>query len=345
MEVHALDNYYLAITLLITIGYQLFFFAIAFSLKFDKLTDFAGGTNFVVLAIITLAFSGHHNARQIVASLFIMVWGLRLSGFLLFRILKTGKDDRFDDKRDHFFKFLGFWVFQMFWVWTVSLPVTVLNSPNVTQYPQPAFGTGRDIAGVVLFAIGFIMEAFSDIQKYIFKSKKSDKSAICDKGFFAWTRHPNYFGEIIIQFAIYMICVSPAANGYVKGQAYKALYATIVGPFFLTILLMFVSGLTLQERPGATKRYEKNNHWEEYSRYLNRTSILIPFPPQLYEKMPTILKRTIFLEFPIYVFDPAKHSDVGKGQQGAEEGNGNDQNSQDNRQSGDPLVNGQHTGN
>jgi steroid 5-alpha reductase family enzyme len=218
MEVHVLDNYYLAITLLITIGYQLFFFAIAFSLKFDKLTgtfspgdlecqnlclqstDFAGGTNFVVLAIITLAFSGHHNARQIVTSLFIMVWGLRLSAFLLFRILKTGKDDRFDDKRDKFFPFLGFWVFQMLWVWTVSLPVTVLNSPNVTQYPQPAFGTGRDIAGVILFAIGFTMESVSDVQKYLFRSRQSDKSAICDKGFFAWTRHPNYFGEIIIQF-------------------------------------------------------------------------------------------------------------------------------------------------
>jgi steroid 5-alpha reductase family enzyme len=315
----------------------------------------------MVLAVITLAFSGHHNARQIVASLFIMVWGLRLSGFLLFRILKTGKDDRFDDKHDKFFPFLGFWVFQMFWVWAVSLPVTVLNSPNVTQYPQPAFGTGRDIAGVVLHAIGFIMESVSDVQKHLFKSKKSDKTAICDKGFFAWTRHPNYFGEIIIQFgkfalikidiprliniAIYMICVSPAANGYVRGQAYKALYATILGPFFLTILLMFVSGLTLQERPGAKKRYEKDNHWEEYSRYLNRTSILIPFPPQLYEKMPTILKRTIFLEFPIYVFDPAKHSDVGKEQHGAEEGNNNGQNSQENRQSGDQLVNGQHTGN
>jgi len=132
-----------------------------------------------------------------------MIWGLRLSGFLLFRILKTGKDDRFDDKRDKFFPFLGFWVFQMLWVWTVSLPVTVLNSPNVTQYPQPDFGTGRDIGGVVLYGIGIIMESVSDIQKYRFKSNTSDKSAICDKGFFAWTRHPNYFGEIIIQFGTY----------------------------------------------------------------------------------------------------------------------------------------------
>ena len=154
----------------------------------------------MVLAIITLAFSGHHNARQIVDSLFIMVWGARLSGFLLFRIIKTGKDDRFDDKRDKFFPFLGFWVFQMLWVWTVSLPVTILNSPNVTRYYQPGFGTGRDIAGVILFAIGFLMESVSDIQKYQFRSKPENKGKVCDVGLFVWTRHPNYFGEIIIQF-------------------------------------------------------------------------------------------------------------------------------------------------
>jgi hypothetical protein len=131
-----------------------------------------------------------------------------------------------------------------------------------------------------------------------------------------------------------MICVSPAADGVVGGGAYKALYASMLGAFLLTILLLFVSGLNLQERPGAKKRYEKDNHWEEYSRYLNRTSILIPFPPQLYETMPTILKRTIFLEFPIYVFDPAKHSSGAKGQGGAEEGTI----AQNNRQSGDQLV-------
>ncbi|KAK6222770.1 hypothetical protein LQW54_000579 [Pestalotiopsis sp. IQ-011] len=334
--VHVLDDYYLAITLLITIGYQLAFFAVAFTFKFDKLTDFAGGTNFVVLAIITLAFSGHHHARQVVASLFIMVWGLRLSGFLLFRILKTGKDDRFDDKRDKFFPFLGFWVFQMIWVWTVSLPVTVLNSPNVQQYPQAAFGTGRDIAGIIIFAIGFIMESVSDVQKFVFRSR-NDKSAICDKGFFAWSRHPNYFGEIIIQFAIYMIAVSSAADGFVRGQAYKALYATILGPFFLTILLMFVSGLPLSERPGAKKRYENGSNWEGYQRYLKRTSILVPLPPQLYERLPVIIKRTVLLEFPMYVFDPAKHSDGAQGHRSAEEGNGQN-GSNGARQSGERLT-------
>jgi hypothetical protein len=140
-----------------------------------------------------------------------------------------------------------------------------------------------------------------------------------------------------------MIAVSPAANGYVHGQAYRALYATILGPFFLTILLMFVSGLTLQERPGAKKRYEAGNNWAGYQRYLNRTSILIPFPPQLYVRMPVFLKRTLFLEFPMYVFDPAKHADSGSGQRGAEEGVGNGRQDETGRESADHLTHGQHT--
>jgi len=116
-----------------------------------------------------MGITSNLHARNIIASLFVMTWGIRLSGFLLFRILKTRKDDRFDDKRDHFFKFLGFWVFQMVWVWTVSLPVTILNSPNVSYGPEGGgssyFNAPTDIIGVVLFAIGFAIEAVADIQK------------------------------------------------------------------------------------------------------------------------------------------------------------------------------------
>ncbi|KAL7945122.1 hypothetical protein V8C42DRAFT_324628 [Trichoderma barbatum] len=307
--IHVLDDYYLAITALITVGYQLFFFAIAFTCSFDRLTDFAGGSNFIILAITTLSISHHHQARQLVATLFLIVWAIRLTSFLLFRILKTGKDDRFDEMRQRFLPFLGFWIFQMLWVWIVSLPVTVLNSPAVIRYPQHQFGTGRDIAGVIMYSVGLGIETVSDAQKYRFRSSHDGK-AVCDGGLFAVSRHPNYFGEILVQFAVYMIAVSPAADGFVRGQAYKALYATILGPFFLTFLLLFVSGVPLSERPKAKARYESDNNWQGYKRWLDRTSILIPFPPQLYGKMPTILKRTIFLEFPMYVFDPKKHSDM-----------------------------------
>lgn len=114
--VHVLDDYYLAISFLITLGYQAIFFGISVGFKTDQLNDVAGGTNFVLLAIITVSMYGGRNARQIVDSIFIMLWGARLAGFLLFRIIKTGKDDRFDDKRGKVLPMLGFYAFQTLWV-------------------------------------------------------------------------------------------------------------------------------------------------------------------------------------------------------------------------------------
>lgn len=197
---HVLDSYYLAITALVTVAYQLLFFTAAFALQTDKLTDVAGGTNFALLAVLTLSLRHAATARPVVASLLLIVWALRLAGFLLFRILRTGRDDRFDDKRHRFLPLLGFWTAQMLWVWTVSLPVTVLNSPAVAAYPQADFGTGRDVAGLVMYAVGFFFEAVSDVQRYRFRKTRADDGAVCDGGFFAFSRHPNYFGEIIIHF-------------------------------------------------------------------------------------------------------------------------------------------------
>jgi steroid 5-alpha reductase family enzyme len=169
--------------------------------------DFAGGTNFAVLAITTLALSADPSPRQILISILLTVWALRLSGFLLFRILKTGQDDRFNDMRGRFFPFLGFWVYQMLWVWAVSLPVTLLNSPAVRTprgngggAADVGFGTARDIAGLVLWGVGFVMESVSDVVKFRFRSKNKDSGLVCDKAFWKYTRHPNYFGDIIIHF-------------------------------------------------------------------------------------------------------------------------------------------------
>jgi len=94
---------------------------------------------------------------------------------------------------------------------------------------------------------------------------------------------------------------------------HPAQYSAILGPVFLTVLLMFVSGLVLQELSGAKKRYERGYGWEQYKRWTERRSILVPFLPQLYAPLPTFLKRTLFLDFPIYVFDPARHADQRKG--------------------------------
>lgn len=165
---------------------------------------------------------------------------------------------------------------------------------------------------MILWAFGIGLESISDIQKYRFRSDPANKGRVCTVGLFNWSRHPNYFGEILTQFGIYAVAVGPAATGYVPhgSGASNALIASVVGALFLTVLLMFVSGLPLQERPGAKKRYEKGGEqWTEFKAYTERTSILIPLPPPLYRPLPTFLKRSLLLEFPMYVFDPQKHAD------------------------------------
>lgn len=166
-----------------------------------------------------------------------------------------------------------------------------------------------------MFAVGFLVEAVADVQKYRFRCDPKNKGATCDVGLFAWSRHPNYFGEIAVQFAIFTLAISPSAYGYIPSGSgpYAAQYASIVGAVFLTLLLLFVSGLTLQERPGAKKKYDKDGPdgegWTRHKAWLDSTSILIPLPPGLWIRLPTVVKRTVGFEWPIYVFDPEKHVD------------------------------------
>ncbi|KAK4702709.1 hypothetical protein P7C70_g3520, partial [Phenoliferia sp. Uapishka_3] len=339
MIVHVLDNYYLAITFLISLGLQGALFIISFSLQTDKLTDLGehfyafwktvgqsdvwltlgGSANFFLLAIVTLTAGNTFYTRNIVASVLVLVWSARLGGFLFFRVLKTGKDGRFDEMRSKFFSFMGFWAFQLFWVWTVSLPLTILNSPNVSDPSlgggNPAFGSSRDIVGIIMWAIGFASEAISDQQKYMYKSSKPPKGAINDRGVWHFTRHPNFFGEIFLWWGMYILCLEPAVAHAIGSGARKAQYASIVGPIFITLLLFFVSGLPLAEKPTAKKYYLMSHgqnplpgdKWADYKAYLSRTSILFPIPPPLYRHLPGIMKRTVLLDFPMFKFD--EHAD------------------------------------
>lgn len=305
-HISVLDPYYLAITFIITVGYQLSFFAIAWTCKFDKVTDFAGGTNFFWLALITLLLGGVNRSldeRNIVASVLVMIWALRLSAFLLFRILKSGSDHRFDDKRDKFIKFLAFWVFQMFWVWIVSMPLSILNSPSVMNYGPRQFGTGRDVIGIIFFAVGFVTEVLADQTKYSYK--KQNPKRFCDSGVWSWSRHPNYYGEILLWWGIWILCLSPSTNGPVRGGARVSQYASVVSPIFTTLLLFGVSGLPLQE-PSTQKKMYHSEYKEQYADYLSKTSIMIPIPPQIYKKLPKFMKRTLLLDFPFYQYNPEK---------------------------------------
>ena len=125
-----------------------------------------------------------------------------VSGFLLFRVLKTGSDTRFDDIRSHFFKFFGFWIGghkhslsmahrihrpftgQIIWVWTVSLPIIILNSPKVTDGQAPSFGQASDILGIIIWVIGWLIESVADLQKFRHKSTRPPKEQPIDVSIF-----------------------------------------------------------------------------------------------------------------------------------------------------------------
>jgi len=286
-EVFEFDSHELFLTALVTVLMQLFFFFIAFTFKFDKVTDFAGVTNFIVLALLTYFSTAVYNWRQTLATVFVVIWGVRLAGYLVYRILKIGKDDRFDDVRNDFFKFLGFWIFQMFWVWTVSLPVIFLNTNEAAAALDP-----RDVIGIMMFWAGLAVEAVGDQQKFNFKNIPENRKKFCDAGLWSWSRHPNYFGEILLWWGMFTMCSSvfkAAANNSEGNWG----YATIAGPIFTTVILLFVSGIPPLEK-SADERYGAS---QTYQTYKSNTSCLIPVPPSLFCKVPTLVKKIFFFEW------------------------------------------------
>ena len=177
MAVNVLDPYYLGITALVTLGYQLTFFFITWALKFDKVTDLAGGSNFVIVALLAYFLHQTYYVRQTVLTAAVTIWGLRLSGFLFYRIILWGEDKRFDGQRKNFGALVAFWIFQFLWVWIVTLPVTLVNS----SFSNPPLGV-NDYIGWSMWAIGTIYEAIADQQKLSFKQDENNKGKWCRVG-------------------------------------------------------------------------------------------------------------------------------------------------------------------
>ncbi|XP_075491973.1 uncharacterized protein LOC142530087 isoform X3 [Primulina tabacum] len=217
-----------------------------------------------------------------VLSLFAIIWGLRLGLFLLMRILHWGEDRRFDEMRTNLGKLAVFWIFQAVWVWTVSLPVTIVNASDQNPSVQ-----ARDITGWIMWSIGIFVEATADQQKLLFKNAQENRGRWCNAGLWKYSRHPNYFGEILLWWGIFV-----AATPVLK----KAEWLVIFGPIFLTLLLLFLSGFPLLEE-SADKKY---GNVSAYIHYKRTTSPLILLPPALYGNLPSWFKATFLFELPLY---------------------------------------------
>ncbi|CAG2120006.1 unnamed protein product, partial [Medioppia subpectinata] len=250
-------------------------------------TDLSGTTNFLVLALLVLTSNETYFTRQIVVTALTTIWSLRLGTFLTIRVLIRHSDNRFDRIRDKFWPFLYFWCFQMVWVFAVSLPVTLTNA-SVADCPLNSL----DLIGWTLWAVGFAIETVADHQKFAHNMLPVDsRPPFLATGLWSVSRHPNYFGEIILWTGIFITSCnvySIAANDMAFGY-----YLSAVSPVLTFLLLSFVSGIPLAEKK-SDKRCAKLTKYKDYKR---TTSPLIPFPPNLYKHLPNFVKVLLFLDF------------------------------------------------
>ncbi|XP_077983012.1 uncharacterized protein LOC144437856 [Glandiceps talaboti] len=297
MSITVLDSDNLALCAVLTVCMQLIFFGIAAIFKFDKVTDFAGGSNFVVIAIITFFLAQvrqqeyKYAVRQIVVTVYVCVWGIRLSAYLLYRMIKIGEEQRCDNRWNNLCTFVGFWTFQAIWVYTVSLTVMFVNSPR-SDTGNSFIAT--DYVGSVFFIFGFIIEALADHQKFAFRQNHDNDGKWCDSGLWQYSRHPNYLGEMLAWWGIFIISTS-ILTGYQ--------WVAVLSPIFVTFMLLFLSGIPLLEK-NADTRY---GSLQSYKTYKGRTSPLMLFPASLYATFPWWMKCICCCEFPFYT--SIKHTD------------------------------------
>ncbi len=255
------DIYNILLSLLISMTVQAVFFTFAYLLRTDKFTDFTYSFTFILLTVLLNTANPRPDLPRVILSAAVIVWALRLGTYLLLRILSMGKDNRFDDKRDHFLRFMIFWVLQGVTVWIVMMPMAViLSAPGSTEV------NALFLCGLFVWLAGFLVEAVSDFQKYRFKSRKDNKGWI-ETGLWKYSRHPNYFGETLLWWGILFMVLS------LLGPAFLWL---VISPLFIMFLLLFVSGIPLLEKSGD----KKYGSIPGYSEYKKRTSLFVPWFPK-----------------------------------------------------------------
>lgn len=252
-------GHYLFVALGISLAINVALFLVAFRRKTDKLTDASYALSFIALVLYGFWLQPFNSFRVLLAGM-VVLWALRLGGFLLFRIWRTGKDSRFDDMRGNFWKFGKFWLSQGLAVWIILIPALLALRHNDSSIGLLA------IIGAGIWLVGFTIETTADLQKFRFSQNPANKNKWIAAGIWHYSRHPNYFGEILVWFGVYVFCLTVLSP-------LEALIG-LVSPIFIKVLLLFVSGIPILEK-SADSRWGDQPAYKAYKR---QTSILIPVP-------------------------------------------------------------------
>jgi len=253
----------LLVTFAVSVGIQALLFAVAATFRTDKVTDLSYGITFITLALLLIGRDAVWLSPATALALMVVVWGLRLAGYLFFRILRIGRDARFDGVREHFWKFARFWFFQGVAVWVIMLPA-------ILWFALASRSAGWSLwlaAGALIWLAGLVIETIADAQKFRARNRQGDRPRWTDHGLWRYSRHPNYFGEILCWWGVFVFVV--------PGLGWWALVAA-AGPLAITGLLLFATGIPTLEA-SANRRWGRD---PEYVAYRLRTNRLIPWPPR-----------------------------------------------------------------
>lgn len=230
----------------------------AFLLQTEKFFDLTGSITYIAIISIAALLSTGLDARSILLWALVVIWAVRLGSFLFLRVRKAGKDDRFDDIKPSFIRFLNVWTIQGLWVtFTMAAALVAITSAN--HKAMDIFA----IIGVLVWVLGFSIEVTADIQKSRFNANPENKGKFIQTGLWSRSRHPNYFGEIVIWVGVTVIAL-PVLQGWQ--------WIALISPIFVTLLLTRVSGIPLLEKKADQKWGGQAN----YEAYKKSTPILIP---------------------------------------------------------------------
>lgn len=244
---------------LIILILQIIFFIYAAIKKTDRVTDLSYGLTFVITSLSIYFLNIEYSSIfKILLLATVVIWGLRLAIYLFVRIIKTGKDKRFDGVRENFKKFGSFWLLQAISIFVILLPTTyILISKDEMSLNWISF------IGLVIALMGIVIEGVADSQKFVFKNKSSNKGKWISTGLWKYSRHPNYLGEIMMWVGIFLYCLV-----YINGIG----FITILSPIYITVLLVAVSGIPTLEKE-YDKRYRGSKQYQDYKKH---TGILFP---------------------------------------------------------------------
>jgi steroid 5-alpha reductase family enzyme len=249
-----------ALCALVSFGVNTVVFVHAYARQTEQFFDLTGSLTYLTLVTIALVL-GVGDARAVLLAALIAVWALRLGSFLFLRIRRDGGDGRFDRIKPSLSRFLLTWMIQALWVLlTAGAALAAMTAPESTDLGPFA------AVGVALWVAGFAIEVVADRQKSAFRAEPANRGQFITVGLWSWSRHPNYFGEILLWFGIAVIS-APTLEG--------ARLLTLVSPIFVLVLLTRVSGVPLLEARGKRRWGDQ----PEYQAYLEQTPTLIPRPP------------------------------------------------------------------